>query len=195
MTSTSPAVGAPDALELLDRAVGYTRGALALVHAEDLGRPTPCARWSLRALLRHMDDSLAAMGEAALVSAVALAPAPGPAGGEDLLASIRQRACMLVGQWSAPTQGADQLVLGPSLLARETLGAVGALEITLHGWDVAQACGGARPIPPALAADLWPVARDHITDDDRPHLFGPVVDLPAGAGAAQRLLAFTGRRG
>jgi hypothetical protein len=70
---------------------------------------------------------------------------------------------------------------------------VGALEVTLHGWDVGQASGAARPIPPTLALDLWPVARDFITDDDRPVLFGPPVHVPDTASPAARLLAHAGR--
>jgi len=45
------------ALELLERALGYTRGALATVGADRSG-PTPCAGWSLADLLCHMDDGL-----------------------------------------------------------------------------------------------------------------------------------------
>jgi uncharacterized protein (TIGR03086 family) len=195
MTTAPRTVGPPDALELLDRAIGYTRGALALVHEDDLGRRTPCARWTLLALLRHMDDSLAAMGEAAQATALGLAPAPAPTGGVDLLASIRQRACTLVGQWSVrPAGGSAEVAVGGSSLARETFGAVGALEITLHGWDVAEACGVSRPIPPGLALDLWAVAQEHIADADRPHRFGPVVDVPEWAGPQVRLLARAGRR-
>lgn len=198
MTSVPSALPAPDALELLDRAIGYTRGTLALIRPGDLGRPTPCRRWTLLALLRHMDDSLAAMGEAAQTPSLGLAPVVGPEGAEELLASIRQRACTLVGQWSVPAPGAGtplgQVALGEAVLARETLGQVGALEITLHGWDVAQACGADRPIPPALALELWAVARDHIAPEDRPSRFGPVVEVPDWASAQTRLLAQAGRR-
>jgi uncharacterized protein (TIGR03086 family) len=180
------------ALELLDRAVGYTRGSLALVREHHLGLPTPCAAWDLRALLRHMDDSLAAMAEAAQAPRLALAPSPGPADAEALLGSIRQRACTLVGQWM-PAAG-PVVALGDVHLHRELVGLVGALEITLHGWDVGQAVGHPRAIPPTLAMDLWPVARDHITAADRPARFGAEVDVPDSAPPQVRLLAHAGRR-
>ena len=176
----------------------------ALIRPGDLDRPTPCTRWSLLALLRHMDDSLAVMGEAAQTTALGLAPVVGPEGAEDLLASIRQRACTLVGQWSVGAPDAvgqrgqlgqfGQVALGEAVLARETLGLVGALEITLHGWDVARACGADRPSPPGLALELWAVARDHITQEDRPSRFAPVVEVPDWASAETRLLAQVGRR-
>lgn len=182
----------PSAVELLDRAVGYTRGCLAQVTPESLDRPTPCAGWSLLDLLVHMDDSLAAMGEAARSPTLALAPTPGPADAHSLLLSIRQRACSLVAQWMPP--GEPTVRVGPAELARETVGAVGALEIALHGWDVAMALGLDRPIPPTLAMDLWPWARDHITDDDRPVRFAQPPEVPSWAPPQTRLLAQAGRR-
>lgn len=182
----------PSAVELLDRAVAYTRGCLAKVTPGDLDRPTPCTRWSLLDLLVHMDDSLAAMSEAAQASSLSLAPGPGPVDATTLLVSIRQRACSLVAQWIPP--GEPVVALGRAGLARETLGAVGALEIALHGWDVASAIGLDQPIPPTLAMDLWPWARDHITDEDRPVRFATPPDVPAWATPEARLLAQAGRR-
>jgi uncharacterized protein (TIGR03086 family) len=200
MTSAPRALGPPDSSELLERAVGYTRGCLALVRAEALDLPTPCALWNLRRLLRHMDDALAAMAEAARSPVLALAPAYGPDDGAELLESIRQRACSLLAEWTAHSPpdeaaAADDIRLGGMTLDRATLGAVGALEITLHGWDVARACRADRPVPPELARDLWPLAVDHIDDRDRPERFGPVVAVPPWAGPATRLLAHAGRHG
>ena len=34
----------------------------------------------------------------------------------------------------------------------------GAIEITVHGWDISVACGARRPVPPGLAAVLLPIA-------------------------------------
>jgi uncharacterized protein (TIGR03086 family) len=182
----------PGAVELLDRAIGYTRGCLAQVTAEALDRPTPCVGWSLLDLLVHMDDSLAAMAEAARSPSLSLVPGPGPVDAQTLLASIRQRACSLVAQWIP--QGQSTVLVGPAELARETLGAVGALEITLHGWDVATALGLDRPIPPTLAMDLWPWARDHITDADRPVRFALPPEVPPWSPPQNLLLAQAGRR-
>jgi uncharacterized protein (TIGR03086 family) len=181
------------AAALLERAVSYTRGGLAHVRPEDLTRPTPCERWSLAQLLMHMDDALAAMTEAVSEGTVALHRLPPDIALEALLDSIRSRACSLLGSWSLPAD-ADPVALGPRRLARETLGCVGGLEITLHGWDVSQATGLCQPIPEALAAELLPVAREFITDADRPRRFGAPVEVPIGAGAADLLLAHAGRR-
>jgi len=181
----------PGAVDLLERAVAYTRESLLEVSEADLTRATPCSEWSLADLLEHMDDALVAMAEAAQGSNVALVPDPGPALPE-LLESICRRACGLLELWHPPRAG--QVALGDLSLTRELVGCVGALEITLHGWDVATALGRPRAIPPDLAMDLWPVARDHIVAADRHAAFGPALEVPDWASPQERLLAHSGRR-
>jgi len=184
----------PRAVELLERAVGYTRASLVLVTEADLGRPTPCRGWVLHDLLTHMDDSLEAMAEAARATSLSLVPAHPPGDGSDLLDSICHRARGLLAHWhAAPGPSAAAVGLGDLWLSRELLGSVGALEIALHGWDVAEAIGRPRSIPPGLAMDLWPVARDHITEGDRPFRFGPPVEVSDWATPTARLLAHAGR--
>ena len=193
MSAAPGPAGPPGAVELLERAVAYARGSLLLVAEDDLGRATPCAGWTLADLLRHMDDSLAVMAEAAQGSVLELVPGPAPEGERALLDSICHRARGLLASWH-PARS-DAVGVGELFLGRELVGSVGALEITLHGWDVAQALDRPRPIPPALAMDLWPVARDHVTEADRPVPFGPALDVPDWASPQERLLAHTGRRG
>ncbi|SDP15406.1 TIGR03086 family protein [Pedococcus dokdonensis] len=184
----------PRAVELLERAIAYTRSSLILVTAADLGRHTPCRDWVLHDLLTHMDDALEAMAVAAQAASLSLVPSSSPDDGSDLLDSICHRARGLLAHWHPP-EGlpASPVELGELTLSRELLGSVGALEITLHGWDVAESIGRPRTIPPGLAMDLWPVARDHITDADRPVRFGEPVEVSEWATPAARLLAQAGR--
>ena len=193
----------PTAVELLERAIAYTRASLVLVTEADLDRTTPCHGWLLRDLLGHMDDSLEAMATAARATSLSLVPSEPPTASADLLDSICLRARGLLGHWQPVPGGvlggerdgdADgDIELAELSLPRELLGAVGALEITLHGWDVAEAIGRPRTIPPDLAMDLWPVARDHITGSDRPFRFGTPVEVSDWATPATRLLAHAGR--
>jgi uncharacterized protein (TIGR03086 family) len=191
MTTATGVGRPPGAVELLERAVAYTGASLRLVTEADLRSRTPCAEWDLLALLTHMEDSLDAMAQAARAPRLELVAAAPGEGGRALLDRICTRARALVGHWH-PTPLGD-VGLGGLSLSRDLLGAVGALEITLHGWDVAQAIGQPRPIPPGLAMDLWAVARDAITDADRPVRFGPVLDVPDWAAPQHRLLAHAGR--
>lgn len=194
MSSAAGQSRPPRAVELLERAIGYTRASLVLVTEADLARRTPCREWVLHDLLTHMDDSLDAMAVAAQAASLSLVPARPPGMGSDLLDSICQRARGLLAHWHPGDDVPDGPVgLGDLSLSRELLGAVGALEIALHGWDVAESIGCPRSIPPGLAMDLWPVARDHITDADRPSRFGQSVEVSDWATPAARLLAHAGR--
>ncbi|OIJ64555.1 hypothetical protein [Streptomyces mangrovisoli] len=72
--------------------------------------------------------------------------------------------------------------------------AVGAVEVAVHGWDVAQAAGWRRPLPGALAAGLLPVARRLVAAEDRGVRFAAAVPVPPQAPPGVRLLGFLGRR-
>lgn len=197
--STRPA-SAPSpwsGVELLDRAIAYTRGSLALVRADLMSAPTPCAGWDLRALLTHMDDSLVSLHEAGSVRRVRV-DVP-PAAPDDLVESLRTRACQLLAEWTADWatgavggESRDVLVDGRPVTS-PVLTSAGALEVVVHGWDVAVSCGVPRPIPDDLAAALLRLAPVLVTDADRPARFGPQLTAPPGALSGERLLAFLGR--
>ncbi len=195
MTASAEAAGsssaASDGAALLERAVGYTRGCLSLVAGTAPDAPTPCAGWDLRALLTHMDDSLAALTDAAEIGYVDLVP--GPAGDPALLVErLRARACALLAAWSRP--GPGDVAVADRVLPAGLLAAAGALEVAVHGSDVARACGADRPLPARLARDLLDPLPLLVTDADRPHRFAERVDVPPGAAAGTRLLAALGRR-
>ncbi|TDC49903.1 TIGR03086 family protein [Jiangella ureilytica] len=179
-----------DAPELLERALGYAAGSLALVRPALLSRPTPCAGWDLRALLRHLDDSLLALIEATAAGRVA---APGPA--EDTIdpaGTLRERARILIGRCAAG-DGPDLVAVGDRQLTARAVAVTGALEIAVHGWDIARACGADRPLPPSFALRLLSVSPFLVDDADRPLRFAPPLPVPDGGAPGSRLLAFLGR--
>lgn len=191
-------------VELLERAIGYTRGCLALVTPDLMSAPTPCAGWDLRRLLLHMDDSLTSLHEAVSVRRVRLdvAESPAAAGSDPVhpVETLRHKACQLLADWSAEWSAgggrlprADVVVAGRPITSR-VLASAGALEVAVHGWDVAAACGADRPLPEALALDLLRVAPVLVGDEDRPHRFGPALQPADLASASDRLLAYLGRR-
>ncbi|NKQ58591.1 TIGR03086 family protein [Amycolatopsis sp. K13G38] len=175
---------------LLERAVNYTLGSLLLVTPELMSRPTPCRAWNLADLLAHMNDSMLALHEAADIGHVALdVPA---AGGGDPVATLRDRACQLLGAWANSER--SEASVGGLALHTSILTSTGALEIAAHGWDVASACGRPRPIPPALAEELLNLVPLFVTDIDRPGRFDPALAISQRAPGSDRLLAFLGRR-
>lgn len=178
--------------ELLERAVGYTRGSLVLVGATDLRARTPCRDWDLLALLRHMNDALAAFTEAADIGYVDLVPVRGTDPGAELVDRLKNRACALLAAWSRHP-GTGSVAVHDRELRPDLLAAAGSLEIAVHGWDVAQACGVDRPLPAALALDLLGVVPLFVHDADRPARFADAVDVPRHARPSDRLLAALGR--
>jgi uncharacterized protein (TIGR03086 family) len=208
-----------DGPALLERAVGYTRGSLQLVAQADPRAPTPCADWDLLALLGHMDDSLAAFTQAAAIGYVDLVPVrpltsrgvgsgpersfrgePADDSGSDeahelaalLVQRLKGRACALLAAW-AHHPGDGPVSVRDRALRSDLLAAAGALEIAVHGWDVARSCGVERPLPEALALRLLEVVPLLVDDVDRPTRFGWRVDVPLHAPASTRLLAALGR--
>jgi len=185
-----------DGSSLLERAVSYTRGSLQLVGSTSLTASTPCRGWDLHALLRHMNDSLATFTEAAEIGYVDLVPVRDTGPGSDpsrvLVERLRGRACALLAAWAHPRTGSVRVA--DRVLRSDLLASAGSLEIAVHGWDVAQACGVNRPLPPALAADLGELVPALVSDDDRPGRFAEPIDVPVHAPSSTRLLAALGRR-
>lgn len=178
-------------VELLERALGYTRSRLADVHDGVLDRPTPCAGWTLADLLTHMDDALDAFTEAAGGSV----DVHGGTRARSRVAAITQKACALLGAWAGPSPG-DVVITtqrGRLDLASGLLVATAALEVTVHGWDVGQSTGAAAPVPAALAHDLLPVARLVVGPADRGVRFARERPVPAAVPDDLRLLAYLGR--
>ena len=178
--------GHTHALELLDRSLGYTRVALSTVGPDRSG-PSPCAGWSIADLLDHMDDSLDAFLEAA--GGAVRVEVPRRRGAD--VEVLQTKACHLLGVWSGRTPA--YVVVGDRPAPTSVIVAAAALEIAVHGWDVAHACGVDRPLPPGLALDLLAVVPLVVRPEDHPHRFAPRVDVPLHARPSTRLLAAVGR--
>jgi uncharacterized protein (TIGR03086 family) len=183
-----------DAVGLLERAIGYCLGSVAAVTPQLLAHPTPCLGWDVRILLRHVNDSLAVLGEGVGAAGVGHVSAPGevkdPA---DVVAAFRDGACRVLGDWTTAGPRDHVVPVADRALLASTIAVTGAIEIAVHGWDVSRACGSHRPIPPALALDLLKISRLVVTDATRyPQFAAPVAVSPL-ADPSDRLVAYLGR--
>ena len=186
----------------LERAVHYAAATVSRVTPQQLGAPTPCSSWDLGMLLRHACESLAALTEGFSAGLVSRCGPAAESGGDPALAFMAATTALLrcsqtarAAAASAATRAAAPGVvsIGGCPLTTSALAAVGALEIAVHGWDVAQACGGGRPIPAQLARDLLEVAPMLVADGDRASLFAVPVSMRGPASPSDRLAAFLGR--
>lgn len=189
-------VGTLPELGLLERAVGYTGVALAAAVEVPGSVPTPCAEWTLADLLTHMHASLRTLDQAARVGGIAVMEPPRTPRSSlsvaEQVALVRRQACAVMSSWMGAEAPAIFRVGGSELQAG-LLASAGALEVTIHGWDVARACGLAHPIPQALAEDLLSYAPLLVSDADRPQRFGPPLPTGSDSTPAEELLALVGR--
>ena len=181
-------------LELLESAAGYGLAGAGLVTPQLLARPTPCRSWDLETLLFHVSDSLEALHEALVTGHIDLGYAQGHGGPEaDAVSSLRLQAGRLLGACSAAGPDDRCVAIGERELTRSKVALAGAIEVTIHGWDIWAACGASRPIPPLLAAVLLPMAPLLITPGARPGLFADPIQLPGTACPGDQLVALLGR--
>jgi uncharacterized protein (TIGR03086 family) len=182
-------------LELLDSAVSYALASAALGTAQLLRRPTPCPGWDLEALLDHVSDSIGVLYEAINAEGSASAPSPDYPGPEpDPVARLRGQAAMLLGACAVAGPAERRVAIGDRELTASMVAVTGAIEVTVHGWDISVACGARRPVPQGLAAVLLPIAPLLITPGTRPGLFADAVWLSGPASPGDQLVAFLGRQ-
>ena len=162
-------------VELLDRALAYTCAQLSTVEDDQLGRRTPCEAWTLADLLAHMEDALDAFTEAAGGSVAVT----GSGCDASPVCAIQAKATGLLGVWSRPAPGDVVLEASAGRLDIQTplLVTTAALEVTVHGWDVARTTGQDAPVPGRAGREPAP-RRGVAGAPERPR--GSVRRTPAG---------------
>ena len=188
-------VGLTRAVGMLERAVHYGLVSFEGIERSALSRPTPCARWDLEDVLRHVNDSVAALSQGAESGLIDLDSSTEYGGRtEDLVEEVQEGAKRLLGSWQRYllTDQAEQKI-GGKPIESGVVALVGAVEIAVHGWDIAEARGIHRPIPVRLALDMLRWAPLIVEEATRPALFNAPVRMSPLASPSDRLVAFLGR--
>jgi uncharacterized protein (TIGR03086 family) len=184
--------------DALARAFAATAAVLDGVRPADLSRPTPCASWQVRDLVRHI-----ANGPAGFASLVETGGFPAgqdepDADAPDVAVRFRQDAAKAVSAFAAP--GAlDRTVTLPfaTMPAGQYLW-IAACDSFTHGWDLARALGQPTDLDPELAGVMLqrvaPMLPDALRGPDGQAPFSPAVQAGEDATAADRLAAFLGRQ-
>ncbi|GAA5128851.1 TIGR03086 family metal-binding protein [Pseudonocardia adelaidensis] len=191
-------------VELHRRAVAGIRPVLARVTPADLGRPTPCAAWDLRALLEHMtgqDRGFAAAVRAARagdeVGVSAFEPHPlGPSPTTTLVAGLDE----VVAAFAAGADGPVLLAEFDRRLPLEVVAQMHLIDTLVHGWDVAATLGVQDGYVAELDAEVVGAALamcEQIPDDVSRETIGasfaPSLPAPADADPWTRVLTLLGR--
>jgi uncharacterized protein (TIGR03086 family) len=188
-------------LELLGWAISYALASTRLATPQRLPCATPCADWDLGLLLHHVSDSVGVLHEVITTGCIGSGPAAADDGPDpDVVSGLYRRAGRLLAACApagpaGPAAPAGHLVtIGDRELPAKVAVAAGAIEITVHGWDISVACGSRRPVPPDLAALLLPIAPLFIPPGTRAGLFADPVPVPGRACPGDQLVAFLGRQ-
>ena len=178
-----------DLASAAERMAGLVRG----VAEEQLDAPTPCAEYSVAALLDHISTLAVGLAGAARKEGGA-PPPPGDATNLDPSWRITVPAQVeaLAAAWREPGALEGTLAVGGIEMPAEAAFTVALEELVLHGWDLAKATGQEASCDgPELEAVLAMVQQFRSSGAEG--LFGPPVPVPDDAPVLERILGLAGR--
>jgi uncharacterized protein (TIGR03086 family) len=189
-----------DVRELDRRAVRASLDMVAKVTIEDLGRPTPCAGWTLADLLAHMTAQHHGFAAAAEGTGADLAVWRAEPLGDGAVSAYTGAAERVMTAF-AEDGVLDRAFALPEFGRGLTFPAAQAIgfhliDYLVHGWDVAQSLGVEFTAEPELVEVAWPIAQA-IPDDERRRrpgaAFQPSLAIPEDATRFDLILAMLGR--
>lgn len=186
--------------ELDTNAVRASNAVISQVSPADLGKPTPCAEWSLGKLVEHM--TIQHNGFAAAAAGNGADPRVWKSHGDaaDPVATYLEAAEQVIMAFAAPDILQRPFTL-PEFSTETTFPGKQALSFHLvdyvvHAWDVARAIGRDVELDDATISAALRIAE--IVPDGPERLepgaaFGPALTVPDAASDLHRLLALLGR--
>lgn len=183
--------------KLIQSVCSTTEPVIAAIGVEHYSLPTPCTDWNVGHLLNHVVGALH-LG-AGLLSDTAPIVEVGPGQvppedlvGDDALAAYRSGVAAL--QAAATDEAIARLHATPmGDLPGAALAGFVALDVLVHGWDLAVATAQQPRLDPELAETMLGFAQQAMPEGQRGPLMANPVTVSAAADATDRLVAFTGR--
>jgi uncharacterized protein (TIGR03086 family) len=176
-----------DEFHSAEAALGVLQRVLHPLSRDDLSRRTPCSQFDVAALTEHLLNSITSIGGA--VGAHFPERAADDSVERQVIATARPALDAL------RRQGLDgTATLGGNTMPARALAGILSIEFLVHGWDYAMATGHPVDVADSMAEYVLELANKIITPKSRSTVgFADPVDVPADAGALDRLVAFTGR--
>lgn len=177
-----------DELQSAEESLAVLQHVLHTIAKDDESKQTPCREFDVAKLTDHLMNSITSIG--------------GFAGAEfperDRSDSV-ERQVVLAGRPALDAwhkRGLDGTVpFGQGEAPANMMVGVLSIEFLVHAWDYAKAVGREVMAPDSLSDYVLGLAHNIITPEGRTNVgFDDPVDVPADAGALDRLIAYTGRR-
>lgn len=168
---------------------------MAGVHASQLGDPTPCKDFDVKALANHM-AGLAMGTERAAKKLERIAP-PNPMPdivGDNPGAAYAPLADAAVAAWSSAGAFEGETNFGPGEMPAQMAGAITLMEIAVHGWDLATATGQSYTMDADVATAVQQTVSQLASPESRENgIFGPEIQVGGGESVQNQLLGLSGR--
>jgi uncharacterized protein (TIGR03086 family) len=183
-------------MTILERGHSALRVVTARLTGADLGRATPCERWTVAQVLQH-----AAGDQLAYVSAITGrgGPADDPFAPSGTLtgtpAALVEPALTAAATAFATVDpaGTTPTPLPQGVLPAATAAGAAALDAGVHAWDIAVATGQPSPLDDEFAAALLPVARALVEPLRQYGAYAPALTPREQDTTAAELLRYLGR--
>ena len=177
-----------DELDSAEEALAVLQHVLHGIADDDWSKQTPCREFDVAALTDHLMNSITVIGGAA-----------GAEFGERDRTDSVERQIVLAARPALDAwhhRGLDGTVtFGQGEAPARMMAGVLSIEFLVHAWDYAAATGRKVDAPDSLSDYILGLAKNIITPEGRTNVgFDDPIDVPADAGALDRLIAFTGRK-
>jgi uncharacterized protein (TIGR03086 family) len=176
-----------DQLASAEATLNVLQQVLQPVGRDDLTKQTPCREYDVASLTDHLMNSITTLGGAAG------AEFPPRDDDESVAVQVAAAAEPALAAWQR--RGLDgEVSFGAGPFPAQVAVGILSIEFLVHAWDYAAATGGHVEVSDELAEYVEQLAHGIITPEGRSNVgFDPPVELPSGACAFDRLIAFTGR--
>ncbi len=164
--------------------------AVKAVTPDKWGAQSPCELWTARDVVAHV-----VAGHRGVIAG-ARGGDPAPLGADE---DPKQA-------WEEASRGMAEIAGDPELTAKEIDGPTGkmpageiigrfvAMDVLVHTWDLARAVGGDEHLDEDACAQAYSGLKPMDAMIRQPGVFGPKVEVPAGADLQTEFLGFLGRQ-
>jgi uncharacterized protein (TIGR03086 family) len=175
-----------DPLTVADAVLAVIQPMLRNLTPDDQPKSTPCTEFTCHEVGVHLLQSISVVG--GMSGTAVVNPEEG-----SLENRVSVMADQAIASWRA--RGLEGVVSGPggADLPAELAAGILPMELLVHGWDLAQGSGQALLVSDEVVAYVRVLA-DSLIPGFRGRRFADAVEPAPGAGALERLIAFSGRR-